>query len=384
LAGRSVDFLITGLELGGAETQLVRLVASLRTRGHVVRVISMRAPGPLGPAVRATGVPLLHLGMRPRTPNPRGLGRLFRLWRGQPPDSVVSFLYHANLLGRLAGRLASIPLIVSSIRNERFGSRIREILLRTTDGLGHVNVANSSLAASALQRRGLVPRCGIQVIPNGIRTSDLRPRPDARARIRADLGTPGDSFVWICIGRMVPQKDHATLILAFERLRGTNSRLVLVGEGPLRERLQQLVDRAGLSDRVQFLGARRDVADLLDAADAMVLSSAWEGLPNVVMEALALERPVVATAVGGLPELVMADESGYLVAPGDPAVLAGAMRRLQSLPPDQRRRMGRRGHEHIAAVYDLEKVVDRWEALLMGSLSVQAPSARLSDLRAEQ
>jgi glycosyltransferase involved in cell wall biosynthesis len=365
LHGRRVDFLITGLEMGGAETQLIRLAASLSTRGYSVRVISMCEPGALGPAMRATGVPLLHLGMHPGTPDPRGLLRLLGLWRRQPPQSIVSFLYHANLLGRLAGRLANVPLIVSSIRNERFGSKVRDVLLRTTDGLGHVNVANSNLAAQALQGRGVVPRRGIQVIPNGIPPSVFRHRPKVRVRVRAEVGFPADSFVWICVGRMVPQKDHHTLLLAFERLRSTDARLLLVGGGPLSEDLKEFVNRVGLNDRVMFLGQRRDVRDLLGAADALVLSSAWEGLPNVVMEAFAAGLPVLATAVGGLPELVTAGESGCLVAPGDPLALANAMRELQSLSVAHRRRMGRRGQEQLAAVYDLEKVVDKWEALLM-------------------
>jgi glycosyltransferase involved in cell wall biosynthesis len=364
LPDQRVDFLITGLELGGAESQLIRLVARLQSRGLPVRVISMLTPGPLGPAMRQTGVPVLDLGMARGTADLRGFVRLVHLWRRQPPSAVVSFLYHANLLARLAGRAAGVRLIVSSIRNERFGSRFREALFRMTDGFGHLNVVNSSLAATTLRERGLVPRRGIEVIPNGIRAADFQPVGDARERTRMELGLPRHEFAWFCIGRMVPQKDHHTLLLAFDRLRSTPVRLVLVGDGPLRAALEQVATGAGLSDRVLFLGERDDVVDLLSAADALVLSSAWEGMPNVVMEALAAGVPVVATAVGGLPELVASGESGWLVPPGDVGALAAAMSGLQSLPPGERRRMGRRGQEHITALFDLERVVDQWEALL--------------------
>lgn len=137
----------------------------------------------------------------------------------------------------------------------------------------------------------------------------------------------------------------------------------MAGQGPWLENLQRQSINLGISDRVVFLGLCRDIPSLLDAADGFVLSSAWEGLPNVVMEAMAAAKPVVATCVGGVPELVQEGVNGYIVPPGDSEVLAAAMVKMMALPEAERQAMGRAGRVHIEANYSLERVVDQWEEL---------------------
>ena len=124
----------------------------------------------------------------------------------------------------------------------------------------------------------------------------------------------------------------------------------------------------GISDRVVFLGLRRDIPSLLDAADGYVLSSVWEGLPNAVMEAMAAAKPVVATCVGGVPELVQEDETGFIAPPRNPEALAQAMEKMMALPKEKRLEMGEVGRAYIEANYSLEHVVDQWEALYMEHL----------------
>jgi glycosyltransferase involved in cell wall biosynthesis len=136
--------------------------------------------------------------------------------------------------------------------------------------------------------------------------------------------------------------------------------LAIVGRGPLLPDLQQRARELGVESRVMFLGVRSDVEALLSAADGFVLSSAWEGMPNVVMEALAAGVPVVATQVGGVTELVEEGESGLLVRPRDPEALSQRMRELMSLTSEQRQRMGLRGRDHIVASYSLQAMADRW------------------------
>ncbi len=139
----------------------------------------------------------------------------------------------------------------------------------------------------------------------------------------------------------------------------------MAGQGPLLENLKRQSINLGISDRVVFLGLRRDIPSLLDAADGFVLSSAWEGLPNIVMEAMAAAKPVVATCVGGVPELVQEGVNGYIVPPGDSEALATAMVKMMALSDAERRAMGEAGRAYIEANYSLEHVVDQWEALYM-------------------
>lgn len=130
-----------------------------------------------------------------------------------------------------------------------------------------------------------------------------------------------------------------------------------------------------LQDRFHLLGFRNDVAELLQAADALVLSSAWEGLPNSVMEALSAGKPIVATRVGGVPELVHDRESGLLVPPGNPQALSEAMRRMMEMPGEQRKRMGEAGRAHIRKEYDMTRVVEQWEDLFVELMSGNGPTA---------
>jgi glycosyltransferase involved in cell wall biosynthesis len=142
-----------------------------------------------------------------------------------------------------------------------------------------------------------------------------------------------------------------------------SSVLLLVGEGPLQPSTEALAEELGLSGAVRFLGVRDDVPELMRAADAYVMSSAWEGMPVVLLEAGAAGLPIVATSVGGIPEVVRDQESGFLVPSGDAARLGEAMLRLSALPEVERRSMGIRGMEHVRVHYGLGRMVERWEEL---------------------
>jgi glycosyltransferase involved in cell wall biosynthesis len=217
--------------------------------------------------------------------------------------------------------------------------------------------------AASLQRRGMLAGDKVRVIPNGVDLEALAAPPDARARIRSELGIADGEFVWLAVGRLLPQKDYPTMLRAFQPLASTPARLLIAGRGPLLEEERQLAEQLGIAGRVSFLGVRQDIAGLLAAADGFVLSSAWEGMPNVVMEALAAARPVVATHVGGVAELVNPEISGWLVPARNPAALARAMGSLMSQSPEERREMGLKGQRHVAAHYTLEAMADRWMTL---------------------
>lgn len=360
-----IVFLITGLAYGGAETQLVNLATSLKKRGWEVRVVSMLPPQAFTEELKEAGIPLLTLNMRRGVADPRAVFRLVKMLREWRPQILTSFMFHANLLGRIAGRLAGVPIVVSSIRNENFGGSRRDRVLRMTDWMGEISTTNSNLAADKLVKRGVMPADKIRVIPNGLVLDKFTVKDSSRVGLRQQLGITEDEFLWLAVGRLEEQKDYSNLLQAFKIIiqDGHKAQLRVAGQGPLLENLQRQSINLGISDRVVFLGLRRDIPSLLDAADGFVLSSAWEGLPNVVMEAMAAAKPVVATCVGGVPELVQEGVNGYIVPPGDSEVLAAAMVKMMALPEAERQAMGRAGRVHIEANYSLERVVDQWEEL---------------------
>jgi glycosyltransferase involved in cell wall biosynthesis len=180
------------------------------------------------------------------------------------------------------------------------------------------------------------------------------------------------------VGRLLDQKDYPTMLEAFQPLVRNQARLAIAGRGPELEALQRDVKQRGIAASVNFLGVRHDVAALLRAADGFVLSSAWEGMPNVVMEALASATPVVATEVGGVSELVERGRSGYLVPPRNAPALSTAMQQLMMLPMDVRRSMGLTGRERISANYGLAHMAQRWMGLFEELLARKEVAVTLS------
>jgi glycosyltransferase involved in cell wall biosynthesis len=203
------------------------------------------------------------------------------------------------------------------------------------------------------------------VIPNGVDIERFRRvSVEARNSLRQSLKLDGE-FAWVAIGRDHPAKDYLTMLRGFAKVqeRAPGSVLLLIGEGLLGGETEALARELNLGDAVRFLGMRNDVPELMSTADAYVMSSAWEGMPVVLLEAAAAGLPIVATSVGGNPEVVCDGESGFLVPPRDPAALAGAMLRLSAVPETQRGAMGERGREHVRNLYGLGRMVQRWEDL---------------------
>jgi glycosyltransferase involved in cell wall biosynthesis len=355
--------LSTSLGMGGADRQILYLAHALKAKGCEVRLVCMTPPEEMGRQAQADGLSITSLDMQRGKADWRSFQRMVSLLKTWQPHVLTSFMYHANLLGRVAGKWAGVPLVVSSIRSERNGSALRDKLMQLTNWMDHSSTTNSRQVADSLQNRKLLSGHKVRVIPNGVDIAALSASGEERRRIRDELGLAPGEFLWLAIGRLWPQKDYPLMVQAFHPLANAPARVAIAGRGPLLDELKQQAHQLGIASRVMFLGVRQDVAALLSAADGFVLSSAWEGMPNVIMEALASGVPVVATRVGGVPELVENDKSGFLVPAGDSGALTQAMRRLMSLSADQRRQMGQHGRDHIAAHYSLPAMADRWIAL---------------------
>jgi glycosyltransferase involved in cell wall biosynthesis len=254
--------------------------------------------------------------------------------------------------------------VVSNLRTSNEGSAWRYRAYRLTNRLADATVAVSQDVADALAAHNAAPRPGVLVVPSGIDVQAFSPDADVRAQTRAALGVV-DSTVWLAVGRLTAAKAFPDLLNAFGRVarERPETRLLIAGPGPDHDALAARVATLGLEDRVQLLGSRDDVRDLMQAADAQVLSSAWEGLPMALLEAAASALPIVATRVGGNSTIVVDGESGILVPPSSPEALAAAMVRVSAMSPEERREMGALGRAHVASDFDLEARVDDWEAL---------------------
>jgi glycosyltransferase involved in cell wall biosynthesis len=194
------------------------------------------------------------------------------------------------------------------------------------------------------------------VLTNGIDTEAFAPDRQRRGRMRTQMQT-GDAFVWLAVGRLAAAKDYPNMLRAFAIVRKThpNARLWIAGEGNIFS--LELVENSG----VQLLGLRHDVVELMDAADGYVLSSAWEGMPLAVGEAMAMEKPVVATDVGGVRELV--DETGCVVPARDSDALANAMLKVMAMEEKERRAIGKAERERIHWHFSMRAKADEWERL---------------------
>jgi len=342
-------FIITSLAYGGAETQLVRLATRLKARGWEVRVVSLLPPRAYVEELEATGIPVLSLGIRRKMPDPRPILQLARLIREWRPHIVHSYMVHANLLARLVRLMVPVPILVCSARNVKERNRLRELLYRLTDPL-------CDLTTQVCQARHK-----IRYIPNGVDTAHFKPDSETRVALRRGLGLE-NLFVWLAVGRFDPPKDHLNLVRAFARVvaEEPNTALLIAGDGPLRPSVEELVRELRLEGSVRFLGIRRDMPQLMNAADAYVMSSAWEGMANVLLEASATGLPIVATDVGGNGEIVLDGETGFLVPPKDPGKLAQAMLRLMSLPQEERKSMGEKARRYVEDNFALEQIVEHW------------------------
>ncbi|MFL6240184.1 MAG: glycosyltransferase [Actinomycetes bacterium] len=356
---------INDLEYGGAEQQLVHLATRLKACGHHVAVVTLLPADDHAPALRALDVPLIRIEMS-RLRGASAVRQARAIVRQQKPDLIITFLYQSNMVMRLASVGLGIP-VISSIRNEYFGGRARETAMRISDSLAVRTVTNSRLAAKSLLSRGVVPESKLLVIPNGLPLDQFATAATRRDGVRAALGLAPDHIVWLGIGRLWPQKNWAVLVDAVSTLPAdvrSRLRVLIVGDGYLEAELRLRIDRQGLADRIQLLGRRPDVPDLLGACDALILTSDFEGLPNVVIEAMAASRPVVATAVGGSPELVEDGSTGVLVPPADVSAVAKAMTKLSRLSAPERAAMGERGRAAVQERYALDAVMAQWQALV--------------------
>ena len=367
-----VLYVIAQLGAGGTERQLLALIRGLDRSRFEPEVVTFTPGGALESAYREACP--LHLFEKTAESEARVLVSLVGLLNRLRPAIVHASLFSANWRGALATQVRAPigrPRFIASLRNmgDWMGTGRRFVeswVLRRADA---VIVNSGAVAADAIARAG-ARRDILHVIPNGVDLDVFRPARDGESRLREAWSLGPDDVVIGAVMSLTRKKNPGILIDAARRvvLTRPGTRFVLVGEGPLRPELEAAIAAAGLQDAFRLAGLRGDIPELLRSIDLLVLPSDREGMPNVVLEAMASGLPVVATAVGGTPEIVRDGVTGRLVAPRDAAALAGAI--LEVLESAEvRKRMGDEGLRRARSEYGLPRMIERTSELYRSLVS---------------
>lgn len=351
-----VLFLNPTLTVGGAERQLALLVAALRDRGVASAIVTLKHEGRFFHELRADGFPVYFAGMRSRA-DVRGARRALSYARTTRPAAVVTQSIDAQVIGHAIARRLRVPHLTV----EHAGPGLRRALHRRLLLRLIAPRIDRVVAVTRTQLPGLAafgfPASRITVIPNG--TAEPAPARE-RDLVRAELGAQADDVVLLMAATLRPEKRAALFVeaVAEARRRGAPVRGVIAGGGPELERTRA---RAAVVGGTILLGERSDVADLISAADIVCLTSVAEGLPMIALEAMALGRPVISTAVGGISEAVT-PETGRLVGDGT-AGFAEAIVELAGCA-DVRQAMGRAARERYLERYTVDRMADAYLATL--------------------
>jgi len=351
---------LASLRRAGAERVAVSIACGLDRDLFEAQVVSLYAPFPGGlePELADRALPVWHLGKR-RGLDPRMWPRLSGLLRRFRPQIVHTHSYVLNYV-LPAWALARNGTLVHTVHNlaGRETTAIGRAIHRAAFRSGALPVAISpALARSFAAVYGAALAA---TIPNGVDTRRAY-RPEARDAWRRANGFARGDLLVASVARFDTQKNPLGLIRVFARALGAGTHLVMAGEGVLLEESRRLAGSLGLAGRAHFLGLRQDVAELLSACDIFLLASEWEGAPVAVIEAMAARLPVVAPAVGGVPDLVENGVTGLLAPPGDAAALEAALAGL-ARDPERRRALGEAAARR-AACFDASLMVERYAAL---------------------
>lgn len=336
-----VVYLTHTLGVGGAEELILNMVTRLpRDRYEPIVCCFENPAGPMGTEIASHGIQVIPLGIMPGWRDPLGWWTIVRCLRRLRPQIVHTFLLPASLYGRSAAWVARVPIIVGTEVNIYDRKQLHHIVAeRLLSRISACVVASAESVKQAYVRQLGIAADRVRVIYNAVNWDRLIATATP-AEMRRQLGIPEDRVVIGVVATLQDKKGHRVLLDAVARTPGLEGAwLMLVGDGNLRTTLEEHAAALGIRERVTFCGTRRDLGNLLPAMDIFALPSLWEGLPLALILAMGAARPVVATRIAGIPEVVVDGQTGLLVPPGDAEAIGAALARLCG-DPEARRRMG--------------------------------------------
>lgn len=344
---------VQDLEFGGTQRYALHLLNHLNRDLFDLELWVLRGGEEMLPMAEASGVPVKYL-CRNSWVTPRALWDFFWRLRRHKPDVLYTMTAVPNIWGRIFAAVATDSVVISSWRGRK-EQQFESILWRLTDKL----ICNANaLREFVIKRHGVDPK-RVAVAPNGVDTDFFTP----------DLSCRDPRPTVVFVGRLVKEKDPFTLIEAFGRLRKLveNVHVIMIGQGYLDSKVKEKISAGGLSGHIEFVPGVRDVRPFLRRSWIFALSSVSEGFPQVILEAMSSGLPVVATSVGGIPEIIEHGVNGLLVAPGSPEALATSMARLL-LDDKTRDLMSQRARETAAECFSLEHVVKITEEIILDTV----------------
>jgi len=368
-----VTHLINSLSIGGAQVMLHKLLSSKECSGGDVEVLSLGNDGPMEERIAALGIPVRGLGMHRGVPDPGAVFRLAHWLRQRKPDVLQTWLYHSDLVGALAAKLAGDVPVVWNIRHSDLATqgekRTTVWTVRACASLSRL-LPRRIVCCSEASRRvhaalGYASKKMV-VIPNGFDLDAFTPDPAARMSVRSELGIPPETVLIGLVGRFHPQKDHSTFLRAAVELHAQwpEAHFLLCGD-EIRwenEELAGWIRAAAIETRCHLVGARYDIARINAALDIGCSSSSHgEGFPNVIGEAMACGVPCVVTDVGDSARIV--GDTGRVVPAREPKALARACLELLELGRDGRRQLGLAARWRIETFYSLQAVAGQYGRL---------------------
>lgn len=366
-----VMHIITTLSPAGAETMLCRLANGMDRSQFDNEIISLTDTMDLAEKMREMGTPVRTLGMKKGWPNPFLVMQLAKWIRQSKADVIHTWMYHANLVGAFAARLARVP-VVWGIHHNQLDPRVdkrRTIFVNQACATLSRKLPARIVFCSEASRQfhtklGYTPE-KLEVIPNGFDLDEVKPDPDAHLSLRKELNVRDDAILVGIAARFHPHKDHRNFIRAAARLHQSEPEVHFVMCGPditwQNEQLAGWIDKAGLRHRCHLLGTREDMPRLFAGMDIATTASLSEAFPVVVGEAMACGTPCVVTDVGD--SAMMVDRTGLVVKPGNPEALAEAIHKLIEAGPEARRRLGLAARWRVRQHFSLQKIVDRYQSI---------------------
>ncbi len=358
---RKIVFFITGLEIGGAENQLVQICNNLDKKKYKITVVCLSDKTLTSTQLESNRIHVLTLNLK--YSKIRGIFKLYNFLKSYKADVFIGFLFHGIMMARIFSFIFSPSITISSIRSINLGGNCRKLLLKFTDFLSDYTVVNSELVKSEIIRLKISKLDKVRVIHNIIDLKRFSIDTESCKSLKNEFKINNDTFIWLAVGRLVEAKDYFSMIYSFkEYLKyDNNCCLIIIGDGNLKSDLTNLISALKLQDKIFMLGKKYNIADFLSISDAFLLTSKWEGLPNCVLEALMMKLPVVATNVGGVSEIVIHNENGFLVEKENINSISTGMINMRK---NYNKFINNKSYNKLIEVYNLKTIICNWDNLI--------------------
>ncbi|HIF9114715.1 TPA: glycosyltransferase [Photobacterium damselae] len=353
-----IALITTGLAVGGGEMQVCNLADQFASKGHSVQILSLTGSRILSPSNK--NISIIELNTRKNI-----FSLVSSLFKGLKeirkfnPDIIHSHMIHANIYSRFIRIFTRIPLICTA-HSTYEGSGLRTLMYRYTDFLCDLNTNVSDEGVNIYIRNKYCNNNKIIYVPNGIDSNKFKKSENSRINKRNEINLNDSDILFLSVGRLTQAKDYPNLLKAFSLLVKNNplAKLAIIGVGELESSLLDLTKALEINDSVLFLGHRSDISEWMSAADCFVLSSAWEGLPLVLLEAMSCSLFVIATDCGGIGKLIK--NRGELVPVKDNEKLFLAFKKYLLLSREEKNEITFQSREFVVNNYSLNAISDKW------------------------